>query len=160
MMHRHAPIALVLAALLTSCSKQEPPPATTPQPAASAPTPSSREDSANVTHAKLNAGGVKASYAAHFDSDKLARIEEERHAPDGATFNGEYTYQGARLLRYRGARVAAPGTLDLQFDLQGALQSGQGPDVTNEDIAAIRNRAQLLRSHALAQRSSQGHGNY
>jgi hypothetical protein len=61
------------------------------------------------------------------------------------------------LLRYQGAKVSEPAQLDLQFDLQGTLQSGQGPDVSDEEIAAIRARAQLLRSHALAQRASRSH---
>jgi hypothetical protein len=108
----------------------------------------------------VNAGGVSASYAAHFDNEKLVRIEEERRAQGGAMLTGEYTYQGARLLNYRGAKPTAPASLNLEFDMQGALRSGQGPDVTEDDVAAIRNRAQLLRSHALAQRSSRGHGSY
>jgi hypothetical protein len=122
--------------------------------------PVTQEDDPNLTRGKLNAGGVSASYAAHFESEKLVRIDEERRAQDGATFTGEYTYQGARLLHYRGAKPTAPATLDLEFDMNGALRSGQGPDVSEDDVAAIRNRAQLLRSHALAQRTSRGHGSY
>ena len=175
MMHRNATIPLLLATLLAGCAKQEPPtPQASPAPAAQAP--ATQEDDPNVMRAKLNAGGVTASYAAHFDSEKLVRIEEERRAQDGAAFSGEYTYQGARLLNYRGAKFAAPdrspsgasagaqerppATLNLEFDMQGKLQSGQGPDINEEDVAALRNRAQLLRSHALAQRTSRGHANY
>jgi hypothetical protein len=160
MMHRHATITVLLATLLVSCAKQEPPAAVQAPPPAVTQSSATPEDDPNVTRARLNAGGVTASYAAHFDSEKLVRIDEERRAQDAATFSGEYTYQGARLLQYRGAKLAAPAALDLEFDMQGKLRSGQGPDVTDEDVAAIRNRAQLLRSHALAQRSSRGHGSY
>ena len=160
MMHRHATIAVLFATLLAGCAKQESPPATTQAPPAAAPAEEPATNDPNVTRARLTAGGVTASYAAHFENDKLVRIEEERHAQSGAALDGEYTYQGARLMQYRGAKLAAPATLELTFDVQGALLSGQGPDVTTDDVAAIRNRAQLLRSHALAQRTSRGHGSY
>jgi hypothetical protein len=162
-MNRYATGLLLLsAALIAGCSKQESPPATQTAPPTVPAVPQAGEqgDDADVTRAKLNAGGVPAAYAAHFDAEKLVRIDEERRPPNGAPLNGEYTYQGARLLSYRGAKMDAPGTLELQFDAQGTLQSGRRPDLTEEDIAAIRNRAQLLRSHALAQRASRGHANY
>ncbi|HVF15564.1 MAG TPA: hypothetical protein VNA21_01595, partial [Steroidobacteraceae bacterium] len=114
---------------------------------------------ANVTRAKLNASGVAAEYAARFDSEKLVSITEERQPQTGSTLTGQYTYQGARLLRYQGAKVTEPAQLDLQFDLQGGLQSGRGANIDDEEIAAIRNRAQLLRSHALAQRATRHHSN-
>lgn len=175
MMHRNATIAVLLATLLASCAKQEPPAAKAeerPQ-AAATQAPSTQEDDPNLTRGRLNAGGVSASYAARFDGDKLVRIEEERRAQDGAASTGEYTYQGARLISYRGTKLAVlnesasgtgagapPASLDLEFDMQGKLQSGQGPGLSEADVAAIRNRAQLLRSHALAQRTSRGHGSY
>ena len=158
-MNRHATALVLLSAVLvTGCSKQEAPPATST--VAASPKSSEQEDDANMTRAKLNAGGVAASYAAHFDAEKLVRIDEERRLASGAPLNGEYKYQGARLMTYRGAKIDELDTLELQFDAQGVLQSGHSPDVTEEDIAAIRNRAQLLRSHALAQRASRSHSNY
>jgi hypothetical protein len=162
MMHRHSSIfCLLLSALVAmGCSEKPAPtvqsanthgvssePATSSLPAAGA----------NITRAKLNASGVAAEYAAHFDSEKLVSIDEERQPQPGSMLSGQYTYQGARLLRYQGAKVSEPAQLDLQFDLQGTLQSGRGPDISNEEIVAIRARAQLLRSHALAQRAARSH---
>jgi hypothetical protein len=156
MMYRHSMIyGLLFTVLLHAGCSEKPAPAPDMPPAATATQPAAT-DSANVTRAKLNAGGVAAQYSAHFDAEKLVRIEEQRQQ-GGNTFDGEYTFQGARLLRYRGAKLSQPATLDLEFDLQGSLQSGRGPDVTDEEIAAIRNRAQLLRSHALAERASRAH---
>jgi hypothetical protein len=99
---------------------------------------------------------MPSEYAAHFESGQLVRITEDRQA-DAVAHAGEYTFKGARLIAYRGAALSASSAVDLQFDMQGMLQSGQGPDVTQEDISAIRGRAQLLRSHALAQRATRTH---
>jgi len=111
----------------------------------------------NITRAKLNAHGVPSEYAAEFVDEKLVKINEQRQSVASQALVGEYTFQGGRLLSYRGAKAQQPAALDLQFDLQGTLLSGRGPDVTDEDIATIRDRAQLLRSHALAQRAARGH---
>lgn len=156
MMYR--PLALFCAALvIAGCSeKSEPPPRAQPPAAATMEEPPSQNDP-STTRAKLNALGIPTDYAARFDADKLMSITERRQPPGGATLDGEYFFEGARLVRYRGAKVAQPATLDLQFDMQGALQSGAGPEVTQDDIVAIRDRAQLLRSHAVAQRSARGH---
>jgi hypothetical protein len=153
-LHRTVALGFVACVLFVGCSEKAPPPVT---PETSAPMAESQPDAANVTRSKLNAHGVPTQYAAEFDAEKLVKITEERTSGSGATLDGEYTFQGARLLRYRGAKVQQEGQLDLQFDLQGVLQSGRGPDVTDEDIATIRDRAQLLRSHALAQRAARGH---
>ena len=162
MMHRPSSIFCLLLGVLvaTGCSEKPAPAlrsadthATPSEPTTSSLPPAD----ANITRAKLNASGVAAEYAAHFEAEKLVSIDEERQSQPGSTLTGQYTYQGARLLRYQGAKVTHPAQLDLQFDLQGALQSGQGVDVSDEEIAAIRDRAQLLRSHALAQRASRGH---
>jgi hypothetical protein len=159
MMHRHSTISglLLTAVLLAGCSEKPAPVAATPPPAPATTAAQPETDNANVTRAKLNAGGVAAGYSAHFDAEKLVRIDEQRQPQGGAALSGEYTFQGARLLHYRGAKITQPATLDLEFDMQGVLQQGRGPDVTDEEIAAIRNRAQLLRSHALAQRASRAH---
>jgi hypothetical protein len=162
MMHRPSSIfCLLLSVLVASGCSDKPAPvvqstdasATPSEPATSSLAPAD----ANIIRAKLNASGVAAEYSANFESEKLVRIDEERQPQPGSTLTGQYTYQGARLLRYQGAKVTQPAQLDLQFDLQGALQSGQGTDISNEEVAAIRDRAQLLRSHALAQRTSRSH---
>jgi hypothetical protein len=154
MTYRHSMICgCVLTALLHSGCSEKPVPASAPAATATRPV---ATDSPDITRAKLNASGVAAQYSAHFNAETLLRIEEQRQH-GGNTFDGEYTFQGARLLRYRGAKISQPAMLDLEFDMQGILQSGRVPDVTDEEIAAIRSRAQLLRSHALAQRASRDH---
>lgn len=146
---------ILIAALLASCSKA-------PAPAApSAPTATTSVDTLptegdNVLRAKLTAGGMRIEYAAQFDGDQLTRIVEHRHA-EAAVLEGDYELKGARLLHYRGTKLADSTALDLTFDMQGVLQSGAGPHVSDEDIRAVQNRAQLLRSHALAQRASRMH---
>lgn len=147
-------LSICAALLIGGCSDKSAAPA--PQPAtATQEAPMQRDP--NTTRAKLNALGIPTDYAARFDTEKLVSIEEQRRPTDGEVLDGEYFFEGARLIRYRGAKVSRPAALDLQFDMQGALQSGAGPDVTEEDIIAIRDRAQLLRSHAVAQRSARAH---
>ena len=147
---------LVCLLLLAGCSEKAPPSVAAP-PETSAPIATPQAVDANITRAKLNAHGVPAQYAAEFVDEKLVKINEQRESGGSATLDGEYTFQGGRLLRYRGAKVQQAASLDLQFDLQGVLQSGRGPDVSDQDISMIRDRAQLLRSHALAQRAARSH---
>ena len=143
------------AALLASCSKAPAPDAPS-APAATTSVDALPAESDNVLRAKLSAGGMRIEYAAQFDGDQLTRIVEHRHA-DIAVLEGDYELKGARLLHYRGTKLADPTALDLTFDMQGVLQAGAGPNVSDEDIRAVQNRAQLLRSHALAQRASRMH---
>jgi hypothetical protein len=156
-------IALVWAALVVSgCSEKREPAiqAAPPAPAAemaAAIEASPAQNDPNTTRAKLDALGIPTHYAARFDGNTLMSIEEQRQPPGGTAVDGEYFFEGARLIRYRGAKVSQPGQLDLAFDMQGSLQSGAGPGVTQDEVVAIRDRAQLLRSHAMAQRSSRGH---
>jgi hypothetical protein len=112
--------------------------------------------SANVLRAKLNAAGMPTEYAAHFAAERIERIVEHRQHGN-ATVAAEYTFAGARLIEYRGPKLQSSERLELQFDTQGALVSGRAPNVSDEDIAAIRDRAQLLRSHATAQRATKAH---
>jgi hypothetical protein len=106
--------------------------------------------------AKLAAAGIPTKYTAHFEADKLVRIDETRQLDQR---RGSYQFYGARLVKYSGAAVGSPQTLELEFDLQGALKSEQANSGTAAatELSAIRERAQLLRSHALAQRSTRAH---
>ncbi len=73
---------------------------------------------------------------------------------------GEYELRGARLLQYSGEGLTSADTIELRFSLQGVLEaakSGSGGGVSQEEISAIRERAQLLRSHALAQKTTRDH---
>jgi hypothetical protein len=101
-------------------------------------------------------GGMRTGYAARFEQEQLTRIVEIRgDAADEV--NGDYTFRGARLLQYNGATLNGTGTIAVNFDINGVLQSATGAPVTAEDLASIRNRAQLLRSLALTRRSTQRH---
>jgi hypothetical protein len=49
--------------------------------------------------------------------------------------------------------------IELRFDLQGAVElakAGAGT-VPQEEVSALRERAQLLRSHAVAQKANHNH---
>lgn len=147
---RHAPtlIALLTAlATFAGCSK--------PAPQQQA------EDwslqSAEVVKAHGEIGGIATRYEARFDKEgALISIAEARTA-DARELAGSYTFKGARLLEYKGATIDGARQTALAFDLQGAVTAG-GEGLSPEEIAAITNRAQLLRSLALARRTSQGHG--
>jgi hypothetical protein len=103
----------------------------------------------------VNATGVAATYDATFVAGQLQRIDEQR----ADAHRGEYQFRGARLLHYRGSGLSSADAIELRFGLQGALTfaSAGAKPVPAEEISAIRQRAQLLRSHALAQKSTQEH---
>jgi hypothetical protein len=155
MMHRPRFVWILAAAMIAACSKSHAPEnhsePTTTRSVASLPA-----ETADILRAKLTAGGFRTDYAAYFAANELTRIVEQRRM-ENDVLGGEYDFKGARLLRYRGAKLTGDADLDLGFDMQGVLQSGAGPNVGDEDIRAVRNRAQLLRSHALAQRASRMH---
>jgi hypothetical protein len=65
----------------------------------------------------------------------------------------------ARLVKYSGDGITVAGHEEVEFDLHGAIkrsQAGTGA-VASDEIGAIRNRAELLRSHALAKMATQAH---
>jgi hypothetical protein len=142
-----AGLALLLATgLLTACSKQE--------------QKSTQDDwsldPANTLHAEIKAGGVETVYTAHFDGAQLRRIDEVRRIDAGRTTKGTYEFNGARLIRYRGDALLDAANIELRFDMQGVLLEAQGANET--EVAAIRDRASLLRSLALTRRTTQSHG--
>jgi hypothetical protein len=146
---------LILLAL-GACSKEPSasPPSSTPLVAAVPQSPRASED-AHTLSSHINAAGVAATYEATFGAQEQLRIAEQR----ADSRNGEYEFRGARLLRYSGAGLSSPGMIELRFDLQGALtlsKAGAGA-VAAEEVSALRERAQLLRSHALAQRMTREH---
>ena len=105
---------------------------------------------------RINAAGIAATYEATFEEGERVRIAEQR----ADSRNGEYEFRGARLLHYSGGGLSSADAIELRFDLQGALTArevGRGGTVPPEEISAIRERAQLLRSHALAQKTTRDH---
>ncbi|HEY6644752.1 hypothetical protein [Povalibacter sp.] len=143
----HAAGSAVLAAcLLVGCSK----------PAPVAADDEWSLDPGNTLRADVKAGGVEATYTAHFDGPHVQRISEVRKSGAGNAAKGEYEFHGARLTHYTGAALLGAQQIELTFDLQGALVSSSG--ASEAEMAAVRDRASLLRSLALTRRSTQSHG--
>lgn len=113
----------------------------------------------DVLVSAVAAGGIPATYRATFTDDQLRRIDETRTAGAATANENGYEFQGARLMSYTGAPLGGGGAIEIRFNLQGAVMVSRGAsgEVTPEEIAAIRTRAQLLRSHALAQRATRTH---
>ena len=154
-------ICATTAFLFAACSDRQagPAPSATNEATQSAPTPE-EDTSQDVIKAALPMGNVAATYRASFEAGQLKRIAEERKPQGAAALRGNYVFYGARLIEYSGAALQSDATLELHFDMQGGLMSAAGsagkPD--EAELSAIRNRAQLLRSHALARKSTRSHG--
>ncbi|HMN44859.1 MAG TPA: hypothetical protein PKE27_09815 [Povalibacter sp.] len=139
--------ALLLAVtLITGCSKQPP---------------ASSEDDwsldpANTLRAAIKAGGIDTTYTAQFDGTQIKRIDEVRRLDADRAAKGSYEFNGARLIRYRGDALRDAADIELQFDMHGVLLESKG--ASDEEVAAIRDRASLLRSLALTRRTTQSHG--
>jgi hypothetical protein len=144
---------LILLAL-GACSKEPAPPQSTPLAPTIAPAKSATANAPTLS-GQLNAAGIAAKYDATFADGEQLRIVEQR--ADSRT--GEYQFRGARLLHYSGSGLKSADSIELRFNLQGAVESAQGATgaVSPEEISAIRERAQLLRSHALAQKNNHNH---
>lgn len=142
--------SLALIALLSACSERHPQP-----PPAMQATEHETAESPDAMRVTVTAAGIRTRYAAYFNDDRLERIVESRE-PAG---DGEYVFYGARLMQYKGAALNSPAQIELTFDMQSgiATRSGNIDALSDAEIGAIRNRAELLRSLALARRSTQSH---
>ena len=143
---------LILLAL-GACSK-EPLPQSTPLAPAVAPAKTATANAPTLS-GHLNAAGIAARYDATFADAEQLRIVEQR--ADSRT--GEYEFRGARPLHYSGGGLSSAEPIELRFNLQGAVELAKSSAgvVAPEEISAIRERAQLLRSHALAQKTNHNH---
>jgi putative lipoprotein len=121
----------------------------------SAPTPA-----ANVTvfQNELRAGSQVSLYKAGFQDGHIQWLEEDRSNGTPQPLHARYEFKGGLLLRY------ADGTpIEIVFDDRGRpLQLKKNQQLLTlsehaEDINAVRNRASLLRSHALAASEARGH---
>ncbi|WP_129640959.1 hypothetical protein [Peristeroidobacter agariperforans] len=151
-------IPLLIATLLlaAACSK-EPKPATAPSTALveqSAADPA--QGSMDEFHGSFAPGGIAATYSAKFKEGKIQSLEETRQA---TSQTATYEFLGARLMKYSGAALNSNDTIELEFDQQGkVLRARAGnKEASAEEIAAIRDRAQALRSHAVSQHDVKGH---
>lgn len=161
--------AALLFLTLAACSErdQSPPPAQKQTPSASAPLkPSINVASMQKVSSKLTTAGMATRYDAYFDGQQLKAIVEERQAPSQSA-QGEYLYMGARLMQYVGGPLPDVAghdaeTIEMKLDLQGRLLSVRDREdparaIEPAQVDALRARAELLRSHALTQRSISAH---
>jgi hypothetical protein len=151
-------IPLLIATLLlaTACSK-EPKPATAPgrplvEQSAANPAPGATDE----FQASFAPGGIAATYRAKFSEGKIQSLEETRTA---MSQTASYEFLGARLMKYSGAALNSNDRIELEFDQQGkVLKASAGTkEVSAEELTAIRDRAQSLRSHAVSQYAVKGH---
>lgn len=154
---RHGALALIAISIATGCSKQQPVDSVPAQPLVTPNAATSNEQRTEVITSSIAAAGIPTTYRANFTSDQLESIDETRSPGSSAT--GRYEFRGARLLKYSGAALRGTAKIDIELSLQGALISARADsgEVSAEEISAIRSRAQLLRSHALAQRFVHSH---
>lgn len=117
----------------------------------------------------LVSGSVTSKYSASFRNGTVVSIQEERDAGDAGKAGAEYQFKEGRLLRYieLGTRTGAAGRQQVEFDFAfddtGEMlaarktvdDTAMKPDIA--DIYAARNRADLLRNHALALKASRDH---
>ena len=141
--------AIVLAA--AGCSKQpeQHAPLVTPTAQDATPAPTTSKMSA-----KIDAAGIAAHYEATFEGKQLVHLVETR-----AQGSAEYEVKGARLLSYSGAPLHGEEGIELRMDVNGKVLSamaGSQP-LPQQRISEITSRAQLLRSHALAQAATLAH---
>lgn len=155
-----AKIFLVAALMaFAGCSKE----AAAPAAAVSNPTPLVERGAVDspATHSEelrssFAPGGIAATYRATFSGDQIKALHETRTAEQR---QGDYEFLGARLMKYSGAALGSANILQLEFNERGkVLVARAGADTaSDEEITAIRDRAQSLRSHAVAQRAVRGH---
>ena len=149
-----AALTLIVCLALAGCSEPEAVPAT-PLPLLP-----SADSNARIAplRGSVTAAGVAATYDAVFAQSQLQSIRERRASDPGS--QSVYEFHGARLLRYAGAPLTSPGeSVVLTFDTEGALLSARqgNAQVAELEVQEIRTRAQLLRSHALAQHAIHAH---
>lgn len=151
-------IPLLVATLLlgTACSKEPEPSQAPSRPLVEQSAADPMQASTDEFHGSFAPGGIAATYNARFKEGKIQSLEETRKA---TSQTATYEFLGARLMKYRGAALNSSDTIELEFDQQGQLvrASAGGKEVSAEQISAIRDRAQSLRSHAVSQYAVKGH---
>ena len=146
---------LTISLSIAGCSKKPPELAGPMRPAGEPVT--ATNDSIEVLDSQLTAGGTQVTYRGTFVNGALERIAETRAS---SAQTGEYQFRGARLLHYAGPSPTGDAVIDVQFSMQGAVTSATSDrqaQISTEEISAVRTRAELLRNHALAQRSVRSH---
>ncbi|HSN71653.1 MAG TPA: YbaY family lipoprotein, partial [Steroidobacteraceae bacterium] len=127
-----------------------------------------------VVTGDLQMGDSSARYRAVVVDDEVASIEEEFSLGDYGSGVSRFWFEGARVVRYEEdskKRLIDPARPEelvavetrIEFDDSGALVAGEkrvggeAVEVTPTDLSSVRNRADLLRSRALAQHAGTVH---
>ena len=78
---------------------------------------------------------------------------------NGTSQTATYEFLGARLIKYSGAALKSNDHVELELDPSGKLirASAGDKEASQEEVTAIRDRAQSLRSHAVSQYEVKGH---
>jgi hypothetical protein len=150
-------IALILTTMLAAgCAKESPPPATPSTPLVEQRAADPVQKDVEEIHGSFAPGGIAATYRARFNEGKIQSLQETRKA---SSQTATYEFLGARLMKYRGPALNSNDMLELEFDEQGRMLKAKAgdKDASLEDITAIRDRAQSLRSHAVSQYGVKAH---
>lgn len=150
------PLLIAMLMLATACSK-EPKQVTAPsKPLVEQSAADPMQASTAEFHGSFAPGGIAATYDATFKEGKIQSLAETRTA---TSQTGTYEFLGARLMKYSGAALNSNDSIELQFDEQGKVITARAGDkeVSAEQITAIRDRAQSLRSHAVSKYAVRGH---
>ena len=149
---------VVVAALfiVAACSKEPATPTTTTTPLVEQSAADPKPIRVEEFRGKFAPGGIATNYQVRFSDGQIQSLQETRE-PSAQT--GSYEFKGARLMKYRGAALSSTATIELEFDPQGRVLVNRAGDkeVSAEEISAIRDRAQSLRSHAVAHHDVLGH---
>lgn len=142
--------------IVIACSKEAAPPITPTTPLVEQSATDPKPARIEAFQGKFAPGGIAASYRATFSDGQIKSLEETRE-PNAAT--GAYEFLGARLMKYQGTALGSTQKIELAFDQQGKLLVNRAGDkeVSAEEISAIRDRAQSLRSHAVAHHNVRDH---
>ena len=158
-------VLVLVGSALVGCAQDDPEVRNKPvgepvaaEPLVIAPSPEPAPAQSQLQKFEVETNGSKSAYVPEFQNEQLVRITEERTTREGLA-RARYEFQGARLLRYSGSAFERDGQLDVEFNLQGVLISATRDlqPAPQQEIAHARARAQLLRSHALAQQASRAH---
>jgi hypothetical protein len=152
-------IAALTLSVAVGCSKQPMPNPAPAEPLVSPSAATPKPTTNDTFTSSVDAAGIPATYQASFAGAQLERIDETRGKHSASASHNTYEFLGARLMKYTGASLSDDASIELEFSPQGAVTvaRSQSREVTAEEIGAIRSRAQLLRSLALAERSTRAH---
>jgi putative lipoprotein len=112
----------------------------------------------NLFHGELRRDREITLYTVGMQDDHIVWLEEDRSNGTPQTLHARYEFKGALIVHY-----ADTSPMEVTFDERGRptgiVRNGKqlSPVEQTEVLDAVRNRAALLRSHALSTREPQAH---